>query len=47
MKDTIDPFHLLVIDDETNLLVARLRELRADYRERGRRFYALPAGTPS
>ena len=27
-------------------LVARLRELRADYRERGRRFYAHPAGSP-
>jgi signal transduction histidine kinase len=27
-------------------LVARLRDLRADYRERGRRFYALPAGSP-
>ncbi|HJZ55651.1 MAG TPA: ATP-binding protein [Gemmataceae bacterium] len=27
-------------------LVARLRELRADYRERGRRFYALPPGSP-
>lgn len=26
-------------------LVARLRDLRADYRERGRRFYALPAGS--
>jgi signal transduction histidine kinase len=31
------------IEDE---LVARLRELRVDYRERGRRFYALPAGSP-
>jgi signal transduction histidine kinase len=31
------------VEDE---LVARLRELRADYRERGRRFYALPAGSP-
>ncbi len=27
-------------------LVARLRDLRADYRDRGRRFYALPAGSP-
>jgi signal transduction histidine kinase len=27
-------------------LVARLKELRADYRERGRRFYALPPGSP-
>src|SRR5436305_2189452 len=27
-------------------LVARLRDLRADYRERGQRFYALPAGSP-
>jgi PAS domain S-box-containing protein len=27
-------------------LVARLRDLRGDYRERGRRFYALPAGSP-
>jgi signal transduction histidine kinase len=27
-------------------LVARLRELRADYRARGRRFYELPAGAP-
>lgn len=27
-------------------LVARLRDLRTDYRERGRRFYALPAGSP-
>jgi signal transduction histidine kinase len=31
------------VEDE---LVARLGELRADYRERGRRFYALPAGSP-
>ena len=31
------------VEDE---LVARLRELTADYRERGRRFYALPAGSP-
>src|SRR5262249_25852439 len=27
-------------------LVNRLRDLRADYRERGRRFYTLPPGTP-
>src|SRR5262245_23770438 len=27
-------------------LVARLRDLRTDYRERGRRFYALAAGSP-
>ena len=27
-------------------LVARLRDLRADYRDRGRRFHALPAGSP-
>lgn len=27
-------------------LVARLRDLRADYHERGRRFYALPVGSP-
>ncbi|MBA4187145.1 MAG: diguanylate cyclase [Planctomycetaceae bacterium] len=27
-------------------LVARLRDLRADYRVRGQRFYSLPAGSP-
>jgi two-component system, NtrC family, sensor histidine kinase KinB len=27
-------------------LVARLRDLRTDYRERGRKFYALPVGAP-
>lgn len=27
-------------------LVSRLKELRTDYRERGRKFYALPAGSP-
>jgi signal transduction histidine kinase len=31
------------VEDE---LVARLRTLRDDYRERGRRFYAMPAGSP-
>jgi signal transduction histidine kinase len=29
-----------------DVLVARLRDMRADYRERGRNFYALPAGSP-
>jgi len=31
------------VEDE---LVTRLQELRAEYRERGRKFFALPAGSP-
>ena len=36
----------LTIHPAEDDLVARLKELRADYRDRGRKFYALPAGSP-
>lgn len=36
----------ITIHPTEDKLVAQLRSLRADYRERGQRFYALPTGSP-